>query len=144
MRRNTKRVLIGLFICMNLLIVFCIVIVFSFTGVIPQFEDTSPNGNYVGYQPSSGKVWAYASGFGSGFKFNRLHLKSNLYGRLELVKLLTTENMPEITDLAPWWWGANPDGKTTILIGVGKCPDCKCYEIYDPSRELLFTYEEWD
>jgi hypothetical protein len=144
MRKNIKRVLIGLWICVSLLVFFCIIILLSLNGTIPKFEDTSPNGDYAGYQPSSGKVWSYASGFGSGFQFTRLHLKSNLYGRLELVELLTTKNMPGITDLAPWWWKINPDGKTTMLIGSGKCLDCKYYEIYDPARELLFTYEEWD
>ncbi len=148
MKKNTKRVLGCLGICISLLFVLIVgltvFVVLSFKGIIPNFADTSLNAGYAGYQPSSGKVWEYAVGWGDGFKFRRLHLKPSSYGRLELVQILTTANTPSITHLAPWWWEAKPNGKTTILIGSGKGYDCKYYEIYDPVREILFTYEEWD
>ena len=87
-------------------------------------------------------MWQYVGGFCDGFEYTRLHLKPSAYGRSGLVELLTFTNMPKIAESAPWWWGASPDGKTTLLIGSGKGVDSKYYEIYDPNRELLFTYHE--
>lgn len=115
----------------------------SLTGIIPESVDTSPNSYYTGYPPSSGKVCGFTFGFGTGSQFTRLHVKSNLYKPYSS-QILTSENMPKVMASAPWWWGANPNGKITILIGEGKGVDCESYEIYDPEKELLLTYAEWD
>lgn len=111
-------------------------------GAIPTFADTEDvsYAKLCGYQPSSGQVWTWGTGFGSGIAFFRLHLSKDSYPATEL---LTEKNMPKY-EVAPWWWGARPNGRITIRKSGGLGHGTESYEIYDPDKGLLFVSCEWD
>ena len=123
------------------------VVVFAwlqFRGTIPSFADTSDVSydKLCGFEPSHGRVWTTSSGFGSGGAFYRLSLAKSAYTESRAA-VLTTSNRPNLPH-APWWWGAEPDGRTTVFSGGGLGYNTQSYQVYDPQRELLYVYCEWD
>lgn len=82
------------------------------------------------------------NGFGSGYAFYRLNLDKGAYSQPS-ASILTATNRPDLPR-APWWWGANPNGRTTVLSGEGLGPSTQSYQVYDPDKELLYVYCEWD
>jgi len=57
--------------------------------------------------------------------------------------VLTESNRPPLP-YAPWWWGTNPNGKATVFSGGGLGFNTQSYQVYDPDKELLYVYCEWD
>jgi hypothetical protein len=128
-------------------LVILAVVVFGwlqFRGTIPSFADTSDvsYAKLCGFEPSHGRVWTTSSGFGSGGAFYRLSLAKSAYTESRAA-VLTTSNRPNLPQ-APWWWGTDPDGKTTVFSGGGLGFSTQSHQIYDPDRELLYVYCEWD
>ena len=113
-------------------------------GTIPSFADTS-DASYeklCGFEPSHGSVWTTSSGFGSGGAFYRLNLARTAYSEARAT-ILTDTNRPPLSH-APWWWGTEPNGKVTVFLGGGLGFNTQSYQVYDPDKELLYVYCEWD
>ncbi len=115
----------------------------QFRGTIPSFADTSDLSyeKLCGFQPSHGRVWSTSGGFGSG-TFYRLNFARTGYSDSRAT-VLSESNRPELPH-APWWWGAEPNGRTTVLVGGGLGFNTLRYEMYDPDNEILYVYCEWD
>ncbi len=116
----------------------------QFRGIIPGFADTN-DASYeklCGIKTSHGRVWTTSSGFGRGGAFHRLRLAKATYTEARAT-ILTDANRPRISH-APWWWGAEPNGRVTVVTGGGLGFNTKSCQVYDPDKELLYVYCEWD
>ena len=113
-------------------------------GTIPRIADPSDVSyeKLCGFAPSHGRVWTTSSGFGSGGAFYRLSLKRTAYAESR-ASVLTVGNRPRLRN-APWWWGAEPDGKATVFVAGGLGSNTQSYQVYDSQKELLHVYCEWD
>ena len=136
MKKHLQRISLTLVIIAGV----ALIVTMKQNGVIPKLSDTS-DPKLCGINPTSGKVWSWTHGWGSGSAFYRMHLKRSSYAG-ERAIVLTEKNIPDLPH--PWWWGTNPDGRATILVGGGLGQDTESYEIYDPTKELLYVYCEWD
>lgn len=116
----------------------------QFRGTIPTFADATDMSyaKLCGFKPSSGKVWTTSSGFGSGGAFYRLNLTRAAYLQPRAT-VLTEANRPSLPH-APWWWGAEPNGRVTVLSQGGLGFNTQSYQVYDPDKELLYVYCEWN
>lgn len=113
-------------------------------GTISSFADTS-DASYeklCGFEPSHGRVWTTSSGFGSGGVFYRLNLARTAYKEARATTLTDT-NRPRLPH-APWWWGTEPNGRVTVFLGRGLGFNTESYQVYDPDKEQLYVYCEWD
>jgi len=116
----------------------------QFRGTIPSFADTSDVSyeKLCGFEPSHGRVWITSSGFGSGGAFFRLNLARTAYTESR-ASVLTESNRPSLSH-APWWCGTEPNGRVTVFSGGGLGFNTQSYHVYDPDKELLYVYCEWD
>jgi hypothetical protein len=114
-----------------------------FEGMIPVWADPwdVSDEKLCGIQPTSGRVWSASSGLGTGSAFFRFHKAAADYSAMDAV-ILTEANSPEVGQ--PWWWGAKPNGRVTILEAGCLGFDTKSYQIYDPDTEQLSVYCQWD
>jgi hypothetical protein len=116
----------------------------QFRGTIPNFADISDvsYAKLCGFEPSHGRVWTTSSGSGNGGAFYRLILARSAYSESRAT-VLTESNRPALPH-APWWWGTKPNGKSTVFSGGGLGFNTQSYQVYDPDKELLYVYCEWD
>ncbi|MFZ4683763.1 MAG: hypothetical protein ACOYMS_14755 [Terrimicrobiaceae bacterium] len=113
-------------------------------GLLPEICDTNDVSyeKLCGITPTSGIVWCWISGWGSGYAFYRLHLKRSDFNQTGHTPLLQRElaNMPK----APWWWGTAPAEGVTYKRGGGLGQGTASYEVYSKSTETLYVCTEWD
>lgn len=144
MKKIFRRVAISGVVLLVLLGAIGIFIWLQFRGTIPYFADTNDISyeKLCGVMPTSGKVWTAGGGFGSGSVYYRLHLAKSSY-TTSSATLLTNANLQRLAN-APWWWGIKPNGKATVISSGGMGYNTPRHEIYDPDKEILYVYCEWD
>ena len=138
--------LIGLSVLFLVMLILAIGVfaLLQFQGTIPSFADTRGVSyeKLCGFEPSYGRVWTTSSGLGSGSAFYRLNLRRSAYKEPRSA-ILTGSNRPLLPH-APWWWGTKPNGKVTVFSEGGLGFSTQSYEVYDPDKELLYVYCEWN
>src|SRR4030095_2090767 len=140
-RKLFKYLLIGGVV---LLSAFSAVVYLAWHGHIPSFADTEDvsYAKLLGVRPSSGSVWQYATGWGSGLGYYRLHLSRRDLDSRGVSRLTRLPSLPQPKS-APIWWNPSPDSALSFT-GGGLGHRTENLYVYDSHRELLFARCEWD